>query len=157
MQASVNIANVFISTCCFSKCGKFISKLLFFLGFRYTRHQKHKCRLLNFVVGQAKVAVYVSRRKKVEEDFTVEPVIVCVNIMKSRILIHFNFQKATVDLDSFEPVWCLSHVFCFLLFDFHLSNFTHLSASPYSFYIVIASHEIFSQDCIDHFHKVYVT
>lgn len=41
--------------------------------------------------------------------------------------------------------------------DFHLSNFTHLSASLHSFYIIIARHEIFSQRCINHLHKVWVT
>lgn len=41
--------------------------------------------------------------------------------------------------------------------DFHLSNFTHLSASLHSFYIIIARHEIFSQRHINHLHKVWVT
>lgn len=41
--------------------------------------------------------------------------------------------------------------------DFHLSNFTHLSASLPSFYIIIVGHETFSQRCINQLHKVWVT
>ena len=33
------------------------------------------------------MAVYISRKRKVEEDFTVEPVPVCVNMIKSRLLV----------------------------------------------------------------------
>lgn len=35
------------------------------LGFRYSRKEKAKCQLLNFLIGQAKLAIYVSRRNKI--------------------------------------------------------------------------------------------
>ncbi|CAF94185.1 unnamed protein product [Tetraodon nigroviridis] len=78
----------------------------------YTRHQKDKCQLLNFVLGQAKMAVYLSRKRKMEEGFIVEPVVICVNMIKSRLLIDFNFQKAAGDLDSFIQVWGFNNVLC---------------------------------------------
>lgn len=71
----------------------FLNKQSFFLGFRYIHHQKRKFQLLNLVFGQAKMAVYISREKMVEDGFTVEPVIVCVSKIKSRLLTDFNFQQ----------------------------------------------------------------
>ncbi|CAF89551.1 unnamed protein product, partial [Tetraodon nigroviridis] len=85
----------------FFKCEEFFMKQSFILGFKYTRHQKDKCQLLNFVLGQAKMAVYLSRKRKMEEGFIVEPVVFCTNMIKSRLLIDFNFQKTAGDLHSF--------------------------------------------------------
>ena len=50
---------------------------------------KSKCRLFNVGLGQAKMAVYISPKKKSEEDFTVEPVTVCVNMIKSSLILIF--------------------------------------------------------------------
>ncbi|KAI3372190.1 hypothetical protein L3Q82_007029 [Scortum barcoo] len=46
----------------------------------YTRQHKKKCQILNFVLGQAKMAVYLSRRRKVEEDVNIDVVPVFVNM-----------------------------------------------------------------------------
>lgn len=54
--------------------------------------------------------------KKLEEGFIVQPVTVG-NMIKSRLLIDFNFQKATVDRHSFEQVWFFNNVLCFLVND----------------------------------------
>lgn len=49
------------------------------------------------------MAVYLSREKMVEEGFTVEPVIVCVSKIKSRLLTDFNFQQNNCRSDHLEP------------------------------------------------------
>lgn len=48
------------------------------------------------------------------EGFIVEPVIMCSNMIMSRLLTDFNFHKAAGDLDSFEQAWCFNHLLCFL-------------------------------------------
>ena len=96
----------------FTKCGEVFNKQVFIVGFRYTRQQKNKCQLLKIVLGQAKMAVYFSRRRKVEDGFIVEPVTVCCNMIKSRLLIDFNYYKAAGDLDSFQQVWGFKQVLC---------------------------------------------
>ena len=58
------------------------------------------------------MAVYFGRRRKVEDGFIVDPVTVCQNMIKSRLLIDFNFHKAGGDLDSFQQVWGFNQVFC---------------------------------------------
>lgn len=88
------------------------NKQVFICGFRYTRQQKHKSQLLSFVLGQVKMAVYITRKRKVEEDLHIEPVPVCTGLIKSRLLIDFNFYRTTGDLDSFKDLWCWQNALC---------------------------------------------
>ena len=37
----------------------------FILGFKYVKREKSKCQLINFILGQAKMAIYISRKNKV--------------------------------------------------------------------------------------------
>ncbi len=46
---------------------KYFSERVFILGFKYSQSKKYICQLLNFIIGQAKMAIYVSRRNKLEE------------------------------------------------------------------------------------------
>lgn len=88
------------------------TKHVFIAGFKHTRQKKQKSRLLNFVLGQAKMAVYVSRRKKVEEGEITSPVHVCVGLIRSRISLDFSFYKASGDLNSFRDMWGYKSVLC---------------------------------------------
>ncbi len=47
-------------------CFTVFTKGVFICGFKYTRQKKEKSQLLNFVLGLAKMAAYVSRRRRVE-------------------------------------------------------------------------------------------
>ena len=96
----------------FTSFKEFFNKQGFIYGFKYTREQKHKSQLLNFVLGQAKMAVYITRKRMVEQDAHIEPVPVCINMIKSRILVDFSFYKAAGDLDSFNDLWCFQDVLC---------------------------------------------
>ena len=66
---------------CFLKCGRLSSLFLFLihlfalfdevfsdqmfiLGYKYNSKNKIKCQFFNFVLGQAKMAIYLCRRKK---------------------------------------------------------------------------------------------
>lgn len=44
--------------------GETFSQTVSILGYRYKKTQKAKCQLLNFTIGQAKLAIYLSRRNK---------------------------------------------------------------------------------------------
>lgn len=58
------------------------------------------------------MAVYVSRRRKVEEGETISPVPVCVGLIRSRISLDFSFYRSSGDLDSFRDMWCYQSVLC---------------------------------------------
>ena len=96
----------------FSRYGEIFMKQVFICGFKYTRQQKNKCQILNFVLGQAKMAVYVSRRRKVEEELNVDVVPVFVRMVKSRLLVEFSFYRAAHDLETFQLIWGYGGVLC---------------------------------------------
>ena len=96
----------------FSGCGQVFSQQVFILGFRYNRRTKASCRLLNFVLGTAKMAVYVSRRRKVSEDRDVDPRLLLVNMLKARLLLEFHFYAHNGDWSAFQQVWCADGVLC---------------------------------------------
>ena len=59
----------------FTSFTEVFSKQGFIYGFIYTRQAKtDKSQLLNFVLGQAKMAVYITRKRKVEQNVRIEPV-----------------------------------------------------------------------------------
>ena len=62
-------------------------------------------RFLNFVLAQAKMAVCVSRKRKVEEELNVDVVHLFEKMVKSRFIIDFSFYRATHDLESFRLMW----------------------------------------------------
>lgn len=67
----------------FSRCGVTI----FICGFRFTRLRKNKCQLLNFLLGQAKMVVYMSRKRKLSEGLNVE-VVPVFRVVPTKIRIH---------------------------------------------------------------------
>lgn len=96
----------------FTMCGENFNQQVFIFYFSYTRHQKEKCQFLNFVLGTSKMAIYMSRKRKVEEDRVIEPKMLIINMMKARLLIDFNFYKANNDLLSFQQLWCFNNILC---------------------------------------------
>ena len=62
----------------FTSFTEVFSKQGFIFGFKYTHKLKPKSQLLNFVLGQAKMAVYITRKRKVEQNVHIEPVPVCI-------------------------------------------------------------------------------
>ncbi len=90
--------------------GKHFSMQMFISGFKYVRRRASECQLFNFVLGQSKMAIYVSRRNKVENISGQDVLMVFANLIKSRIIIDFNFFKAMNDLSSFEIKWCSINV-----------------------------------------------
>lgn len=49
----------------FEKCGEALSSLAFLFGASYTKKRLVRWKLLNFVVGQAKLSIYKRRKIKI--------------------------------------------------------------------------------------------
>ncbi len=92
------------------------SMRIFIFGFKFVRSRMFICQLLNFVLGQAKLAIYMSRKNMVER-LSGEDVILFLNLMKSRVLIDFCFYKSTKDLLTFEMKWCGNGALCSVVED----------------------------------------
>lgn len=79
-------------------------KQVIICGFKCTHQQKNKCQLLKFVLGQAKMLVYVNQRGKVEEALNVDVVPLLLKMVKSRLLLD-SFYRAAHDLETFQQIW----------------------------------------------------
>ena len=84
----------------------------FICGFKYARRKRFKCQLLNFLLGQAKMAVYGTRKNKIERNMSYNLLAAFFNSVKSRILIDFRYFKAMEDLLSFDLIWCYGGALC---------------------------------------------
>ncbi len=87
----------------------------FILGCMYTVKEKCKCHLLNFVVGIAKLAIYVTRRNKVEQRGQQDVIPVLKKMIKSRLVMEFNFYNLMSTLNILETEWCCDDVLCSLI------------------------------------------
>ena len=100
--------------CLFREVGEIFSIRTFIFGFIYNKTHKHKCQLMNFILGQAKMAVYVSRKRKVEDSVDSDVVLLLSRMIKARILIDFNYYREMQDLECFELTWTFGRVLCYV-------------------------------------------
>ncbi len=96
----------------FNRFDKTFSLEVFICGFKYTQKYRFCCQLLNFLLGQAKMAIYDTRKIKIEQNLSSNLQIVFFNLVKSRILIDFRYYKAMGDLMRFETIWCYKRALC---------------------------------------------
>ena len=92
--------------------GIVFTKQGFILGFFYNQKHRTKCELINFIVGQAKLAIYMSRKNKVQQNMGDDVIAVFKNLIKSRITIDFHFYKLTRAIESFTDRWCTDGALC---------------------------------------------
>ncbi len=90
----------------------FFSKQLFILGCRYSQRKREQCQLFNFILGRAKMAVYMSRRNKVEGSTDDNAVFVFVKMLKACLKIDLNYYRLMNDLEKFSNIWCYKEVLC---------------------------------------------
>ncbi|KAI3355002.1 hypothetical protein L3Q82_004803 [Scortum barcoo] len=65
-------------------------------GLGYNKTQKDKCQMMNFILGQSKMAVYMSRKRKVEDGVDSDIVLLLSKMIKARVLIDFNYYREIV-------------------------------------------------------------
>ncbi|TWW78216.1 hypothetical protein D4764_11G0003370 [Takifugu flavidus] len=96
----------------FSLLGEAFSQTIFILGFRYHRRGKAKCQLLNLFIGQAKLAIYKSRRNKIGGSLDYDLQTIFARMVNARIKTDFNFYRATNNIEEFKSTWCLNDELC---------------------------------------------
>ncbi|KAL7890945.1 hypothetical protein AOLI_G00004210 [Acnodon oligacanthus] len=85
---------------------------LFILGPKYTRSQQAKCCLLNFLFGQAKLAIWLTRRNKLRRQGLIDPDVMLKSFIRARVKVDFAYYKAMNDLVTFEKMWCVGEALC---------------------------------------------
>lgn len=95
----------------FELLGEIIVKLgfsytdsLFILGCRYKKSWQQQCTLANFLIGQAKLAIYKTHQcKNAGEDVSVVPLF--KSLVKSRVVIEYTYYRHTNNVSYFEWRW----------------------------------------------------
>ncbi len=96
----------------FELFGETFSMQNFIFGVKYSRRRQRECQLLNFILGKSKMAIYISRKDKIEQNQEFNLVSIFRAMVKSRLLIDFSFYKATSCIEMFENIWCFGGVLC---------------------------------------------
>lgn len=58
------------------------------------------------------MAVYVSRRRKIENNTQRNVVIVFSSMIQARVLTDFSYYIQMDDLETFENIWCYNNALC---------------------------------------------
>uniref|UniRef100_A0AAV2JES9 Uncharacterized protein n=1 Tax=Knipowitschia caucasica TaxID=637954 RepID=A0AAV2JES9_KNICA len=74
-------------------------------GVRYSSCSRRRGRLLSFLVGQAKMAVYVSRRRMVQDQSEISPRALLVRMVQARLRLEFGLYRINGDQEGFEERW----------------------------------------------------
>lgn len=56
---------------------------VFILGFKYVQHRQNVCKWLDFILAQTKLAIYVSRKNKIDRQPGHDVLVVFSALMKS--------------------------------------------------------------------------
>lgn len=102
---------------CFCGFNELFTETVFILGFKYSKKNKYFCQLLNFIIGYAKMAIYITRRDKIEQKHGQNIIDTFLTLVKSRVLIDYKFYKNMNDLFTFEKIWCCKGVLCTIFED----------------------------------------
>ena len=61
--------------------------------------------MINFLFGQAKLAIYYRRKQKIKSGQAKECVATFKGLVKARISLDFKYYEQMKDLDSFKNIW----------------------------------------------------
>ena len=81
------------------------------MGAGYKKEGKDKWQLLNYLSGEAKMAIYISRKKRVENKGQDSRTVWLCNI-RARLWLEYTFYKNIGDLDTFKNRWCYKNIVC---------------------------------------------
>jgi len=84
----------------------------FIYGPKYNKKKKEVHVLLNFLYGQAKMAIWLSRKRKLNDGVSTDVVAVLKGLIQSRINIEYCYYKAVNDLDVFRGKWGIEKCLC---------------------------------------------
>lgn len=98
----------------FSCVDEVFTMTVFIFGFKYCKNKKRKGRLLNFIVGQAKLAIYISRRYKILYDSNCVVELVFKGLIKVRIRHNFTFYLSMKKVENFEDIWSVENLLCWV-------------------------------------------
>jgi len=98
----------------FSSVNERFTMSVYIFGFKYGKKKKRKGLLLNFILGQAKMATYVSRRYKILYDSNCVVELVFKRLIKARVRHDFIFYLSMKNVEKFEDIWSVEKLLCWV-------------------------------------------
>ncbi|KAL6466211.1 hypothetical protein MHYP_G00263440 [Metynnis hypsauchen] len=80
---------------------------LYVFGPKYVAAYREKLCLLNFLIGQGKLAVWLTRKNKLQGSGTLDPELLLRAAVRIRFRIEYAYFKTTHNLPAFHRVWLL--------------------------------------------------
>ncbi|KAI4890366.1 hypothetical protein NFI96_008163, partial [Prochilodus magdalenae] len=74
---------------------------LFILGLRYTFDRRFRCCLINSVFGQAKLAIWLTRRNRIRGHGLTEPPLLLKSLISARVKLDFAYFSSVTDLMTY--------------------------------------------------------
>ena len=107
------LASLFsLLTLVFSLFNVVFTEKVFIMGAAYKKVEKEKWQLLNYLSGEAKMAIYLSRKARVENGEGQEARAVWLCNVRARLWLEFRFYRHIGDLDAFKQRWCFDGIVC---------------------------------------------
>lgn len=94
------------------KLGIEFSPNVFVYGPGYSFKHRWKCCLANFIFGQAKLAIWLTRRNKILSHGSVCAKMLFKQFVSSRLRVEFAHAKLTEDVEGFRRVWAVGEAVC---------------------------------------------
>ena len=92
--------------------GEVWSEVAFILGAGDDKEHSKKWCLLNFVVGQAKMAVYKNRMNQVEGEAGLGLAEMFGVLVKARVRVDFRYHSLMGTMEEFRDLWCFTSAVC---------------------------------------------
>ena len=77
---------------------------MFILSSTYSQKRRLKGQLINFILGQVKMAIYLSRRNKLENSLDVDAPTLFVRMVKARLHVDFRFYRTKNNVEEFSNI-----------------------------------------------------
>ena len=89
-----------------------VFKSLFIYGPRYSTKTKSRVTLLNFISGTAKIAIWLSRKNKINGLQKEDAAVIFQRHVIARVRVEFEFFKLTRNVEVFVNKWDIDNVLC---------------------------------------------
>lgn len=92
--------------------GFIFTNSFFIFGPKYSASNKSKIVLINVLFGKAKMAIWLTRKRKMQFNSDTDPLNMFRALVKSRLVMEYKYYELVNDTDSFFYVWGVGNILC---------------------------------------------
>lgn len=76
------------------------SDVCFIFGVKFGKN--YICKILNFLLGQAKMAIYATRTKKIENNYYIDALVFFKGIVRARLFLEYKYYSFMDNIEGFD-------------------------------------------------------